>query len=408
MKNLKVLAALAVAALWLLSPGDSEAKARKTISSDGPYPVGVRVTQVEANGRVAPALLWYPADVSREAAKYEYNTGIVGDAALDAPLLKADEAPYPLIVFSHGMGGCAPQHVFYNENLASHGYVIIALDHAEASMCHISGEPEIKEGRLVRSVIKSNFDLSKVVFDLFGDMLEERQYDFAYRPAEVSAAIDAVLAWNRDPASFLFGAIDPDKIGMSGHSLGGLTTFMVSGMPFYCEEGQPPPDQCDFEDMALDDLPNPCCLDYVREMDPFAMRDERIKASLAMSSAVMYPELGRAASELEIPIMLINGDDEKFEVPIEPIQTIYDNAPAPKYLIVLKKTDHMTAADSTAAITLARLTLPGFRSHFDDKAEAYKEYSVAFFDVYLKGDETKKAILEGATSRFVDLQYDED
>ena len=41
---------------------------------------------------------------------------------------------------------------------------------------------------------------------------------------------DQLLAANADNTSPFFGAIDPDRIGMSGHSFGGLTTYLVSAL----------------------------------------------------------------------------------------------------------------------------------------------------------------------------------
>jgi hypothetical protein len=43
-------------------------------------------------------------------------------------------------------------------------------------------------------------------------------------------ALDQMLAANADSGSDFFGALDPSRIGMSGHSFGGLTTFLVTNM----------------------------------------------------------------------------------------------------------------------------------------------------------------------------------
>jgi len=39
----------------------------------------------------------------------------------------------PLVLFSHGLGGCALQTIFFTEELARHGYVVAAPDHADAA-----------------------------------------------------------------------------------------------------------------------------------------------------------------------------------------------------------------------------------------------------------------------------------
>ena len=48
------------------------------------------------------------------------------------------------------------------------------------------------------------------------------------QPGDVSFVIDEVLAANDDPSSPLHGLVDPDAIGVVGHSLGGATTWAVS------------------------------------------------------------------------------------------------------------------------------------------------------------------------------------
>jgi len=376
-----------VLAVCLCMSSPSQMTAVKTVGPDGPYDVGVRVVNIDYKGQTMPVMVWYPAEASSQAP-YLYNTSIKGVAVKNAmPYQPA--GPFPLIVFSHGMGGCAPQHVFINEELASHGYVVYAPDHDESAMCHIRGKPEISSARLTFSVLKNNFDLSGVVMDLFGEMMRERNYDFSYRPAEIKAVIDRALADNADVSSFMYGMIDPAKIGMSGHSLGGYTGLMIAGMPYHCDV-ELSSHQCDFDNISLHNTPNPCCLEYIRKLGPRAFKDDRVKATLVMSPAIMFPQLGRAATGLDQPIMLINGDDEDFEVPWQPLQTIYDNAPPPKYLVRLKNTDHMTAVDSTLAIPLARIALPGFRFHFKEKAKAYNALAVYFFDRHLKGEEDEK------------------
>ena len=113
-----------------------------------------------------------------------------------------------------------------------------------------------------------------------------------------------------------------------------------------------------------------------------------------------------AATELEIPIMTITGDDERMEVPWKPIWTLHTNAPSPKYVIRLRETDHMTIADFLATRAMTRPLYPGYRFNFEEKAQAYKDYSVAFFDRHLKGEDTRTAILREPSNRFVELWQD--
>jgi predicted dienelactone hydrolase len=402
MSDIRALSGIVMLAATVLLALPAGAKTYQTVSPDGPLPVGVRVQSVAMPNRTAPALVWYPAQPGTGAGPCLYNTDVRGHALLNAEPDRSS-APYPLIVFSHGMGGCAPQHVFFNENLASYGYVVVAPDHEEGAMCHIEGPPEIGPARMSWVTIKHALDLSGVVMDLFGEMMKQRQYDFSYRPAEIKATLDSALQWNQADGHFLRGLIDPARIGMAGHSLGGFTTLMIGGMPFLCDGKKPAADQCNLDHVGLRNVPDPCCFDYVSSRDPYYYRDPRIKAMLIMSPAILYSHLPEAAAKIQIPIMIINGD-KTFEVPWEPLQTIYDHAPAPKYLVRLKQVDHMTAADSTMTMSAARLVLPGLKSHFPEKAQAYKDLSADFFNLYLKGDQSAAAKISQTDKRFVIMQ----
>lgn len=402
-KRAFLLIAFIMVASWVGPVPETEAT--KTVVPDGPYPVGVKIERMDYQGRELLVMVWYPAQAQPATTSYEYQTRIQGSAFLDAPAEKKG-APYPLLIFSHGLGACGCQSVFYTENLASFGYVVVAPDHDDSMMCHIEGKSEISPWQLVWSFIKSFGNLSKSVRILFGDHLNKIKHDFSYRSAEARAVIDQTLNWNNDPASILSGMIDPDRIGVTGHSLGGFTSLMVGGVPFYCGEEKPAPEVCDFENLDLRQGINFCCLEQYREMDPFEFSDERVKAVLPLGPAMFFPNLERGGADLKIPVMIITGDDERMEVPWDRIWTFYTNAPPPKYVIRLKQTDHMTISDSALNIIAARFVLPGFRSHFEAKAQAYKDYSVVFFDLYLKGDDSRAAGLREPSNRFVELWFE--
>jgi hypothetical protein len=52
--------------------------------------------------------------------------------------------------------------------------------------------------------------------------------DVVNQPGDVSFIIDSMLAWNEEPGNLFEGSIDPDRIGATGLSLGGMTTLLVT------------------------------------------------------------------------------------------------------------------------------------------------------------------------------------
>ncbi len=382
--------------------------AAKTAVPGGPYQVGVRIERIIYQNRDMRIMIWYPARNQQGTTSYVYNTKIEGSAVMNA-LPLSEQGPYPLLIFSHGFSFCGCQSIFYTENLASFGYVVVAPDHYDSATCHIEGKPDIPAWRGAWAFIKSFGKLSKIASTLSQDYMKENGYDISYRSEEIKAVISQALLWNLDPASFLKSMLDSDKIGMTGHSMGGAGTLMVGGVPFDCNDEKPAPESCDFSKLLAPEGFNSCCLEYVRELkDPFMWRDKRIKAILSLAPPMNFPNLSQAAADLDIPVMIISGDSRRMEVPWEPIETFYTNVRSPKYLVRLKKTHHMTIIDSFLATPPNRFLslFSGLPAGFAAKAQAYKEYSVAFFDLYLKGEDSLSSLFKEPSNQFAELWAD--
>ena len=379
-----------------------EATAAGQIRPDGPHGVGVRIVEMDGRDCRTPMMIWYPAEIEPGATPYVYPTEARGFAVFGAEVNREDGL-FPLILFSHGIGACGCQSVFYTENLASHGYVVVAPDYRDSALCRIEGEPTLSFGEVIWAMIKSFGNIQKAVNELFHEHFSEViGVDFSFRAIRAKQVIDQVLVWNRNPDFFLNALVDSERIGATGHSLGGYTSLMIGGMPFLCDQ-IPPSSDCDPEKNILER--DACCNESIREMEtPFELRDQRVKAIVCLGPAVIFPDI-EGAARMEIPLMFITGGEERMEAPWEPIRALYDHAPPPKYLIRLKNTDHLTVYDGGGPFRnpVVRLFLPGYRSCYEDKVQAYKDYSAAFFDVYLKGKDDRDTVLKKPSNSFVEL-----
>jgi len=373
-------------------------------------PVGIKVYHFEIQGRTAPVAVWYPAIKAGEKP-FDYNDQVKGVAYLDAEP-ERNGAPYPLIVFSHGMGGCGYQSVFYVENLVRAGYVVAAMDHKDAAMCAMEGKPSISTGKIVLATLKGGGDLSTTVMILFQDKISSM--DFSYRPKDISGLIDRALELNQtDPA--LKGIMDPEKIGASGHSLGGYTTLAIAGGVYDCvDPGKAPEETCqkfnelwarrgklkpgEFDLAAMGE--SVCCLEGLKGKS-LNFGDPRVKAALSLAPAIFFP--AGAFASVKMPVMIITGSGD-FEVPFPPIQKAYDELAGPKYVLELKAVDHMTVTDVAYEIGIARIVLPGFRSQYKMKKEIYENFSARFFDAYLRGDPAGLEYIQQARYPLVRLQ----
>ncbi|MEP5728382.1 MAG: alpha/beta fold hydrolase [Sulfitobacter sp.] len=139
--------------------------------------------------RPLEGFIWYPTAATDGAAVHHTNPVWKGITAVEG----AVPAPgkYPLVVLSHGMYGNAMNQTWLADALVAKGYIVAAINHPGTSTWA-------------------------------RDPAQARQmWD---RPNDISRVIDHALD---DPA--WKDLIDPDRIFMAGHSLGGYTAVALAG-----------------------------------------------------------------------------------------------------------------------------------------------------------------------------------
>ncbi|MNH77459.1 isoform II [compost metagenome] len=121
--------------------------------------------------------------------------------------------PYPLVILSHGEGTGRIMHISQAENLASHGYIVAAIDHTYSTTA-----TAFPDGRVTGYEQNSTTG-------------EEELFANAKKIGKVwNADMDFVISqFERMNAGeengFLKGMLDMKNIGIMGHSFGGATAF---------------------------------------------------------------------------------------------------------------------------------------------------------------------------------------
>ena len=120
--------------------------------------------------------------------------GAPGEVSPDAEIAFAD-GPFPLVVFAHGFAGSRTNFAGTLAHLASHGFVVAAVEFPSTNLTALSTAT------------------ANVV-----DLIEQ--------PRDVSFVINSLLGTG-DPQAAHFGVVvDGDRIGLLGHSFGGGTAFL--------------------------------------------------------------------------------------------------------------------------------------------------------------------------------------
>jgi dienelactone hydrolase len=182
-----------------------------------------------------------------------------------------DGGPYPLIVMSHGATGHPDEYAETVPMWAADGFVVAAP-----------------------AFPLTNRDVPEAMGNIT---------DVVNQPGDVSFVIDQVLAANDDPDSPLHGLVDPEAVGVVGHSLGGATTWAVS-----------------FDT---------------------ATRDERIDSTVIFAGFPWEMPGGGLDLDSGLPLLVMHGDAD--DVPIGPSRDAYEQAAAPKWFVTLHGATHRPA-----------------------------------------------------------------
>ena len=181
------------------------------------------------------------------------------------------------------------QSVTLTEELARNGYVVAAPDHADATLCH--------------TITPVPGSANTVQPSQPGILAPEAWSDNSRRDRQedIEAILDALLA----DAEFR-SVIDPQRLGLAGHSLGPYTVIGISG-------GWP------------------------------SWRDARVRAVLALSPYVMPFQVKQTLRDIQIPVMFMYQGgtlDVGITAFLQGPKGAYAAAHSPAYFVVLQGAGH--------------------------------------------------------------------
>jgi predicted dienelactone hydrolase len=282
--------------------------------------------------------VWYPSNDPQTTFQYASDTATT--LAHNGRPLSGCGA-FPLVVFSHGLGGCGVQSLFITETLARQGYVVAAPDHADA-VCRVGGSG----GQPSKEQEPSVFDPKAWTDATYVDRKDD---------VELAIALMTAGAWAR--------VTDANHIGVAGHSLGGYTALGVVG-------------------------------------GWNSWRDARIKAALLLSPYSLPFSIKETLGGVRAPLMYQGAQGDIGITPyLEGPNGAYARSNLPKYFVKLRGGNHFTwtnllcGGEKTVANCIA------------DKPDAQRihAYAFAFLNTYLKGQ--NDPLLTGAGAELATYAY---
>jgi predicted dienelactone hydrolase len=331
--------------------------------------------------RKLPVQVWYPANVPSDAPRAPYVltptefgpssplktlAHVVTNSVLDAPVSNG-ERTYPVIVYNHGAGWPRFSATFITEVLASHGYIVISIDHPGMDQTVLfSDGTTFRPDTLLGPRPGANTD-ARTGLAATNDFLNTVAFPIWIEDSRF--VLDKLAELNHAAGPFR-GRLDLDRIGMLGWSFGGAAA-----------------------------------LEMLRT-------DPRVKAAVnhdgRLFGGTMSQPIGRPFMMFHHGINDLSGVPDAIRAAAqENLATIFalDSAARARatsawYDVTIARTNHGHFSDLPLFMTLFKdTTLLGARRDH----EIISAYTLAFFDRYLEG--RMSPLLDGTTSPFAEATF---
>jgi len=221
-------------------------------------------TDVSRGNRLLLTEIWYPQDLVIEPGK-EFSANSQVYAKI-----------YPLVALSHGTGGNRFSLIWLAKKLAAEGFIVVSVDH-------------------------------------FGNTTDNRipEYFVKYweRPLDISFIISQLL---KD--SEFSNVTDHNKLAVIGFSLGGYTSMALAGAKLDCsllkKAAKSKQGKQELTVPEMGDL-TPLIEQIDCKQIPDNLKDERIKAFVALSPALGLGFSTKDQFKVQAPVLIIGTDNDK-------------------------------------------------------------------------------------------------
>ena len=307
--------------------------------------------------------VWYPASVSEDQINLGQYTAVTRNPDITATLFGRairDAAPhtaagsFPLVVISHGYPGNRYLMCHLGENLASKGFVTVAIDHTD-----------------------STYDDQQA----FASTLYNRPLDQRF-------VIERIAELGKDQNHFLAGLVDAEKTGVVGYSMGGYGLINNLGAGFSDKAVSAtvaPPNEL----LAIHAASNPRFQDNL---------EPRIAAGFAIAPWGMLQGAwqAQAFAGIRTPTFFLVGDKDDTVGYETGVRVMFKSAyNSERFLLTFKNAGHNAGAPMPVPREILDSPSGEGADHYIDSVwdnvrmnNIMAHFATAHFNAYLKGDAT--------------------
>lgn len=234
----------------------------------------------------------------------------------------AASADKPVIVLSHGYASIRTDLRYLAEHLASHGYVVAALEHPGSNATNVNLAAQGKTRPL-------------------------KPQEFLERPQDVSFVLDELEKLNQTANNPLEGKLATNNAMVIGYSLGGGTALALAGAQLQLEGVR---QRCD-QKLATFSLGEGIqCIAGELPEKTYQLRDARIKQAIALNptTSLLFGETG--LTKVQIPTLVLTGSADKTTPALTEQIVAFAKLPSPKWLVGVLGGTHLSVKDPSTTL----------------------------------------------------------
>ena len=332
----------------------------------------------EGEKRELMVQIWYPTDQAGVPQYYRANIPatfknqhirlVKLHSCSGVPIAKANTR-FPVLIFSPSWTGNCNQYTFLAEELASHGFIVIGIDHPYGS------DPTIfPDGRTIPTALTQWLDYSSD--EALQASLQVVENQLKLRATDIRFTLDELQRLDReDPNGLLTDRIDTLRVGVYGHSFGGAVAAEV------CQTDSRIKAAINFDGLMFGE-----------------------SASVGVKKPFMYisddgpiptaKEVAGASGAGRRRLIVIDQDVQNIR------RSLRNNG---GYWLTIRGASHLNFVDSPLYTPIRRFTGAGPIDP-NRALEICKVYSVAFFKKQLCSQDNK--LLDGPSSQHPDVEFE--